>query len=211
MILPASTVEGWLPSSHFTVYVVPSILRGADPALPGRRADHGRRHHQGVVTESKSGQQAILARRVIDTTGDADIAYRAGALRGFDRHLPQVHRRLWHPDPAHDGSLLSGALRDPRSAERREPAGRRALRGRRQGLARCCPQSDVLRGNRAPAWSLPCLSRTGRAPGRWTSDEFRLRCRGKGCGSSEIGAVVWRDGRCRLTLPASVDRFSQHK
>jgi hypothetical protein len=33
----------------------------------------------GVVTESKSGRQAILARRVIDATGDADIAARAGA------------------------------------------------------------------------------------------------------------------------------------
>ena len=32
----------------------------------------------GVVTESKSGRQAILARRVIDATGDADIAARAG-------------------------------------------------------------------------------------------------------------------------------------
>ena len=34
---------------------------------------------RGVVTESKSGRQAILAERVIDATGDADIAYRAGA------------------------------------------------------------------------------------------------------------------------------------
>lgn len=34
---------------------------------------------QGIVTESKSGRQAILARRVIDATGDADIAFRAGA------------------------------------------------------------------------------------------------------------------------------------
>jgi len=33
----------------------------------------------GVVTESKSGRQAILAKRVIDASGDADIAYRAGA------------------------------------------------------------------------------------------------------------------------------------
>jgi hypothetical protein len=33
----------------------------------------------GVVTESKSGRQAILARRVIDASGDADIAARAGA------------------------------------------------------------------------------------------------------------------------------------
>ena len=33
---------------------------------------------RGVVTESKSGRQAILAKRVIDATGDADIAFRAG-------------------------------------------------------------------------------------------------------------------------------------
>lgn len=33
----------------------------------------------GVVTESKSGRQAILAKRVIDATGDADIAHLAGA------------------------------------------------------------------------------------------------------------------------------------
>jgi hypothetical protein len=34
---------------------------------------------KGIITESKSGRQAILAKRVIDATGDADIAYRAGA------------------------------------------------------------------------------------------------------------------------------------
>ena len=34
---------------------------------------------KGVITESKSGRQAILARRVIDATGDADIAFHAGA------------------------------------------------------------------------------------------------------------------------------------
>jgi hypothetical protein len=34
---------------------------------------------KGVVTESKSGRQAILAKRIIDATGDADIAYLAGA------------------------------------------------------------------------------------------------------------------------------------
>jgi hypothetical protein len=33
----------------------------------------------GVVTESKSGRQAILAKRVIDATGDGDLAARAGA------------------------------------------------------------------------------------------------------------------------------------
>ena len=34
---------------------------------------------RGIITESKSGRQAILAKRVIDATGDADIAYHAGA------------------------------------------------------------------------------------------------------------------------------------
>jgi hypothetical protein len=34
---------------------------------------------KGVITESKSGRRAILAKRVIDASGDADIAYRAGA------------------------------------------------------------------------------------------------------------------------------------
>jgi ribulose 1,5-bisphosphate synthetase/thiazole synthase len=33
---------------------------------------------KGIITESKSGRQAILAKRVIDATGDADIAYLAG-------------------------------------------------------------------------------------------------------------------------------------
>jgi ribulose 1,5-bisphosphate synthetase/thiazole synthase len=34
---------------------------------------------RGVITESKAGRDAILAKRVIDATGDADIAFRAGA------------------------------------------------------------------------------------------------------------------------------------
>jgi len=34
---------------------------------------------KGVVTESKSGRQAILAKRIIDCTGDADIVALAGA------------------------------------------------------------------------------------------------------------------------------------
>lgn len=34
---------------------------------------------KGVITESKSGRRAIMAKRVIDATGDADIAHLAGA------------------------------------------------------------------------------------------------------------------------------------
>ena len=33
----------------------------------------------GIITESKSGRQTIIAKRIIDATGDADIAYYAGA------------------------------------------------------------------------------------------------------------------------------------
>jgi len=35
---------------------------------------------KGIITESKAGREAILAQRLIDATGDADIAFRAGAL-----------------------------------------------------------------------------------------------------------------------------------
>lgn len=34
---------------------------------------------KGIITESKAGREAILATVVIDGTGDADIAFRAGA------------------------------------------------------------------------------------------------------------------------------------
>lgn len=34
---------------------------------------------RGVIVESKAGREAILAKRVIDATGDADITHRAGA------------------------------------------------------------------------------------------------------------------------------------
>lgn len=42
---------------------------------------------KGVITESKSGRCAILAKRVVDCTGDADLVYRAGApcLKGDPR------------------------------------------------------------------------------------------------------------------------------
>ena len=40
---------------------------------------------KGVIVESKSGRQAILANQVIDCTGDADIAVRAGVPYGSGR------------------------------------------------------------------------------------------------------------------------------
>jgi hypothetical protein len=53
--------------------VTPMLHRmGVSPILDGRAL-------KGVITESKAGRQAILGKRVIDATGDADIAFRAGA------------------------------------------------------------------------------------------------------------------------------------
>ena len=42
---------------------------------------------KGVVIENKSGRQAILADVVVDATGDADVAFKAGA--SIDK-LPQT-------------------------------------------------------------------------------------------------------------------------
>ena len=37
------------------------------------------KHVRGAIVESKAGREAILAKRVIDASGDADVAHRAGA------------------------------------------------------------------------------------------------------------------------------------
>ncbi len=42
------------------------------PIMDGNRV-------RGIIVESKAGREAILAARVIDATGDADVAHRAGA------------------------------------------------------------------------------------------------------------------------------------
>lgn len=46
---------------------------------------------KGVVIESKRGREAILAKRVIDCTGDGDVAFRAGVpmLYGNEKGIPQ--------------------------------------------------------------------------------------------------------------------------
>ena len=46
---------------------------------------------EGVVVESKAGREAILAKTVIDCTGDGDIAYRAGAPMNYgnEKGIPQ--------------------------------------------------------------------------------------------------------------------------
>lgn len=41
---------------------------------------------QGIIIEGKSGRQAVLAKVVVDATGDADIAAASGAPFNLDRH-----------------------------------------------------------------------------------------------------------------------------
>ena len=47
---------------------------------------------QGIIMESKSGRRVILADRVIDCTGDADVAHFAGAeyRHGVDRYVHKI-------------------------------------------------------------------------------------------------------------------------
>jgi len=53
--------------------ITPMLHRlGVTPVMDGRVLT-------GVITESKAGREATLAKRIIDATGDADIAFRAGA------------------------------------------------------------------------------------------------------------------------------------
>ncbi|MBN1660273.1 MAG: FAD-dependent oxidoreductase [Anaerolineae bacterium] len=54
---------------------------GVEPLLHCLAVDVVMEGHtlRGIVTESKSGRQAILAKRFVDATGDADVAFRAGA------------------------------------------------------------------------------------------------------------------------------------
>lgn len=57
--------------------ITPMLHRLA--VAPIVEGDAGRPMVRGVITESKSGREAILAARVVDATGDADVAARAGA------------------------------------------------------------------------------------------------------------------------------------
>jgi hypothetical protein len=53
--------------------ITPMLHRlGTAPVMEGRTI-------RGVITESKAGREAVLAKRIIDATGDADIAFRSGA------------------------------------------------------------------------------------------------------------------------------------
>ena len=70
----------------------------------------------GIVTESKAGREAILARRMIDATGDADIAHRAGA----PTHLTPREQMLaasvmFHLAGVDKSAFLAGVAADPQT------------------------------------------------------------------------------------------------
>ncbi|MFM2076496.1 MAG: hypothetical protein RJA49_386 [Actinomycetota bacterium] len=70
----------------------------------------------GIITESKAGREAILGRRVIDATGDADIAFRAGAPT---RHAPREQLMaasvMFHIAGVDKRKFVEGVAADPQT------------------------------------------------------------------------------------------------
>jgi len=65
-----------------------------------------------VIVENKSGRQAVKGKVFVDATGDADIAYRAGA--------PTSHGRAFDRRPESMGSFFHLAGFEPLSEQRRQ-------------------------------------------------------------------------------------------
>ena len=70
----------------------------------------------GIITESKAGREAIRAARVIDATGDADVAYRAGAPTA---HTPREQMMaasvMFHLAGVDKKAFIEGVKADPQS------------------------------------------------------------------------------------------------
>lgn len=73
----------------------------------------------GVVVETKSGPQAIRGQVVIDTTGDIDVASRAGADFIHDRYLVTLVFRLGGVDTAAAEAYEQAHPRETRAANRK--------------------------------------------------------------------------------------------
>jgi hypothetical protein len=70
----------------------------------------------GIVTESKAGREAILARRVIDATGDADIAFRAGAPTSMTpREEMMAVSVMFHLAGVDKRAFMEGIAADPQT------------------------------------------------------------------------------------------------
>jgi ribulose 1,5-bisphosphate synthetase/thiazole synthase len=89
---------------------------------------HGMLHHQfvapvmegdriaGIIVESKAGREAILAGVVIDATGDADVALRAGAptLKTPAEHM-QAASVMFHLAGVDKAAFMAEVRRDPQT------------------------------------------------------------------------------------------------
>ncbi|MFB1296542.1 FAD-dependent oxidoreductase [Mycobacterium sp. pW049] len=70
----------------------------------------------GIITESKAGREAILARRVIDATGDADVATRAGApVRKTPVEQMMAASVMFHLAGVDKAAFLRGVADDPQT------------------------------------------------------------------------------------------------
>ncbi|WP_119459739.1 FAD-dependent oxidoreductase [Rhodospirillaceae bacterium SYSU D60014] len=70
----------------------------------------------GIVTESKAGREAILARLVIDATGDADVAHRAGApTRKTPPEEMQAASVMFHLAGVDKSAFMAAVKADPQT------------------------------------------------------------------------------------------------
>ncbi len=78
----------------------------------------------GIIVESKAGREAIMARRVIDATGDADVAARAGA----PCNMPPVEQMqaasvMFHVAGIDKAAFMDGIKADPQTCADRGGGG----------------------------------------------------------------------------------------
>lgn len=70
----------------------------------------------GIVTESKAGREAILAKVVIDATGDADVAHRAGASTQMaPREDLMAASVMFHLAGVDKAAFMAGVRHDPQT------------------------------------------------------------------------------------------------
>lgn len=70
----------------------------------------------GIITESKAGREALLAKRVVDATGDADIACRAGAPTHLTpREEMMAASVMFHLAGVDKAAFMAGVAADPQT------------------------------------------------------------------------------------------------
>ncbi len=70
----------------------------------------------GIIVESKAGREAILAKRVIDATGDADVAHRAGApTHTTPIEQMQAASVMFHLAGIDKKAFMAGVQHDPQT------------------------------------------------------------------------------------------------